>query len=255
MIKEKEVGPLSYFLDTVGTIPDGLGFAMFDGTHLAWLAFFVLFAVASSLFYRRSGEDRRRVIRYVFAALLVADELFKDVCLILGGNFSADYLPLHLCSVNIFLIAYHVFRKNETLDNFLYIVCIPGAAAAMLAPTWTELPFGNFMHMHSFTVHTLLAVYPIMLTAGGDIKPNLRRLPRCLLVLGGLALVALGANLLLDTNFMFLMYAEAGNPLYWFEVNWGSHLLGFPVLIAAIVLVMNLPWVLARKWHKKAQKV
>ena len=246
---------MKHFLDTVGTIPDGLGFSMFDSTHLAWLAFFALFALAASLFYRKSGEGRRRIIRYVFAALLVVNELFKQTCLIVGGNFSVDYLPLHLCSVNIFLIAYHVFRKNEALDNFLYLVCIPGAVAALLAPTWTELPFGNFMHMHSFSVHVMLATYPIMLTAGGDIRPDVRRIPKSLLVLLGLGGVALAANLLLDTNFMFLMCAEQGNPLYWFETHWGSHLLGFPVLIAAVVAVMNLPWVLVRKWSKKDQKV
>ena len=245
---------MQYFLETVGTIADGLGFDAFGSTHLTWLAAFVVFTMAVSVLYRKSGAEKRRIIRYVFAALLVADELFKQVCLIVGGNFEADYLPLHLCSINIFVIVYHVFRRNETLDNFLYSVCIPGAIAALLAPTWTELPFGNFMHMHSFTVHILLAAYPVVLTAGGDIKPDLRRVPKCLVVLCGLAVAALAANLLLDTNFMFLMYAEAGNPLYWFEVNWGSHLLGFPVLIAAVVAVMHLPWIVARKLKKSPAK-
>ena len=35
-----------------------------------------------------------------------------------------------------------------------------------------------------------------------------------------------------------MIYAEKGNPLYWFEQNWGSHLYGFPVLIAAVIAVM-----------------
>ena len=35
-------------------------------------------------------------------------------------------------------------------------------------------------------------------------------------------------NLLLDTNFMFLMYAEPGNPLLLFEQYLGHHLWGLP---------------------------
>lgn len=56
--------------------------------------------------------------------------------------------------------------------------------------------------------------------------------------------------MLLDTNFMFLAEAEQGNPLYWFRQNWGSHLLGYPVLIAAVLIAMYLPLELYRKLKK-----
>ena len=68
-----------------------------------------------------------------------------------------------------------------------------------------------------------------------------------MLLLAALAAVALVLNLLWDTNFMFLMSASKGNPLYWFGQHWGNHLLGFPVLIAAVILVMHIPWCVARK--------
>ena len=42
-----------------------------------------------------------------------------------------------------------------------------------------------------------------------------------------------------DTNFMFLMRAGEGNPLKLFE-RFGSHLLGYPVLLAAVFAVMYL---------------
>ena len=54
-------------------------------------------------------------------------------------------------------------------------------------------------------------------------------------------------NLLLDTNYMFLMYADPGNPLYLFEQMWGNHLYGFPVLITAVLVVMYTPIVLLQK--------
>ena len=159
----------------------------------------------------------------------------------------ADYLPLHLCSINIFLIAAHAVKPTKLLNNFLYLICIPGALAALLFPTWTELPPTSFMHLHSFSIHILLATYPIMLTAGKDIVPDVKYLPKCMLLLAVLAVPALIVNLLCDTNFMFLMYAEPGNPLYLFETAFGSHLLGFPILIAAVIGVMYLPSYLIKK--------
>lgn len=232
---------MSLLLATEETIASGLGFAPFGACHLFWLAAFAVFAVAGSIYYCRLGTNGRRTMRLVLAGAIVADELLKMAVLFLGGNYMARYLPLHLCSVNIFLIAWHALRPNRTLDNFLYTVCMPGAIFPLLTPTWTALPPTSLMHIHSFTVHILLASYPIILLAGNDIRPDPRQLPKCLGLLGALALVACGANLLFDTNFMFLMEAPADTPLEWFERMCGNHLVGFPVIIALLLLVMYSP--------------
>ena len=242
----------SYFLETVDTIPPGEGFLPYSPLHLAWLCGFLLFAIGCSIFYRKQPADRRIRIRHLFAALLIGDELFKVVMLCIGGHYEPAYLPLHLCSINILLIAFHSFHPGKLLDNFLYIVCIPAATAALLFPTWTELPFCNFMHLHSFTVHILLATYPIMLTASGDIRPDLRYLPRCLLFLLLLAIPIYGINRLLDTNFMFLMNVDPGNPLFFFETHFGNHLIGIPVLIAAAAVIMFLPRTVYLRLRRKS---
>ena len=232
---------MNYLLETEETIAPGLGFPPFGLCHLLWLGGFVLFAAAGCFLYCRLNSDGRRRMRLVLAGAVAADELLKMAVLFLGGNYMARYLPLHLCSVNIFLIAWHALRPNRTLDNFLYTVCMPGAIFPLLTPTWTALPPSSLMHIHSFTVHILLASYPIILLAGKDIRPDPRQLPRCLGLLGGLALVAYGANLLFDTNFMFLMEAPAGTSLEWFEQMCGSHLVGFPVIITLLLLAMYSP--------------
>ena len=139
---------------------------------------FIWLILAIFLFiYKKSDANKRDKIRKLFALLIILDEIFKQYGLIAHGNWTVNYLPLHLCSINIFIIAYHVFKPNKTIDNFLYAICIPGALAAILAPTWTKLPLFNFMHIHSFTVHIELAAYPIILAVGGDIKPDIKLLP------------------------------------------------------------------------------
>ena len=55
------------------------------------------------------------------------------------------------------------------------------------------------------------------------------------------AIPVYGLNLLWDTNFMFLMKPDSGNPLEMFEKLLGSHLWGFPILLPVVVLVMYLP--------------
>lgn len=243
---------MKYFFETVDTIESGLGFSYYDPLHLSWLAVCLLALVINSIVYKKFDPGKKTCWRKTIAWLLVADELFKMGILLYGGNYTVNYLPIHLCSINIFVALIHAYKPSEILDNFLYTVCIPGALAALLFPTWSNLPVTSGMHLHSFTVHILLALYPTVLVLNGDIKPSLKILPKSLGLLVLMAIPIYGINLLLDTNFMFLISADPGNPLYLFEQMWGSHLLGFPVIIAGILFVMYGPLVLIEKLHKKA---
>lgn len=242
---------MKYFWETVSSIEEGVGFNYYDGTHLAWIFAFVAFAIISSIIYRKSDASKRDKIRKLFALLIVLDEIFKQYGLISNGLWTTGYLPLHLCSINIFIIAYHVFKPNKTIDNFLYAVCVPGALAAILAPTWVELPVLNFMHIHSFTVHILLATYPIMLVAGNDIIVDIKEVPKAILFTFILAIPIYFVNVLLDENYMFLMKAEAGNPLLLFEEWFGFHLIGVPVIESVVILILYGPFYFFRKKLKK----
>ncbi len=243
---------MKYFFETVATIENGVGFSHFDLCHVLWLLGFAVFAAASTIIYRKLDERARKRMRWIFTALLIADELWKWVWLFITGTATPSYLPFHLCSINIFLITAYTIKPTRAVGNFLYMAGIPAALIALITPTWTELPFLNFMHLHSFTVHILLATYPIMLTIGGDIKPKIKDIPRCLALLLGLAGVALIANLIFDTNFMFLMEAEKGTPFVWFDKNLGSYLFAFPILLVPIIFIMYLPVYIIERKRKTA---
>ena len=240
-----------HFFETTDSIVEGVGFSLFSTLHLLWIGAAIVCLIANLFAYRKLKDSARIRWRRVIAWLLIGDELFKMAILIYSGHYGFTYLPFHLCSINIFLIAVHAYKPSKVLDNFLYTVCIPGALAALLFPTWTSLPVANGMHLHSFTVHILLMLYPVVLTLSGDIQPDIKQLPKSLGLLGLMAIPIYGLNLLLDTNFMFLMSADPGNPLYLFEQMWGNHLLGFPVIIFGVLLVMYGPLVLIKKLRKK----
>lgn len=229
---------MPYFFKTVDTIPKGVGFAHFDLCHLLWLLALLLFTAAAVLLYRRADEKAKQRIRWLFVILLWADELWKWVGLFIAEEPSFGYLPFHLCSINLFMITLFVIRPSKLLGNYLYAVSFPAAMAALLFPNWTPLPPANFMHVHSFSVHILLAAIPMVFTFAREIRPDARMIPRILALVIAMAIPVYGLNLLWDTNFMFLMDVDKGNPLYLFEQAFGHHWWGFPLLIAPIFAVM-----------------
>ena len=243
------------FFYTSDTVPEGLGISHYGIEHLCWLAAAVAFIVGISLLYRKADTKLRRRIQVVMACLIVLEEVTRDVFLAVTGQFAVSHLPLHLCSVNIILIAVHACKRTKTVDNFLYGICIPGAAAALLFANWLELPVWSYMSIHSFTVHILLVAYPVMMTVGGELQPNVKQLPKCVLLVLGLAVPIYIFNSIFDTNFMFLMYGEEGTPLvFWFQEHMGTHLPGLVILAAIALTAMYTILFVCRKLAAKHQK-
>ena len=229
-------------------LPEGIGFQTFDLTHILWLLAGAVFCTAVCLIYRRLSADKRKRMLQVLGIYIFAQEMVKNLVLIVQGEFSWGHLPFHLCGINILLIAFDVIRQTKIVRSFLYYFAIPGAALAVLFPNWTGTPAWNFFHIHSFTIHILLVLYPLLLVTTGQIPRDLKSAAKGLLLLIAIAVPVYGMNLLWDTNFMFLMHPDTGNPLELFEKLLGSHLWGFPVLLPLVMLVMYFPmWILSKR--------
>ena len=171
------MSPMNTFFCVKETIPPGMGFSLFSSGHLIWLASIALVTVLAALLYRKSSDKTRFIIRLVISILLLADEAVKQILLFSTGQFNWDYLPLHLCSINIFIVLIHVITGSRYVAEALFALCLPAAAAALLFCSWTMLPLLNLMTIHSFTVHALLFMYPVMLLAGG-FRPDVKKLVR-----------------------------------------------------------------------------
>ena len=229
------------FFTTKENIPEGVGFSTFGTTHLLWLAASVIVCIAVMLIYRRLGERGRKIMLITVGSLIVVNEISKNIALIILGEFSYGYLPFHLCGINILLIVFDMLKPTKIVRNFLYYFGVAGASLALLFPNWTELPFMNFFNLHSISIHALLVMYPLLLIAGGEVKPDLKTSLKCIGLLILIAIPVYFMNLAWDTNFMFLMKPDSGNPLEMFEKLLGSHLWGFPILLPVVMLIMYLP--------------
>ena len=145
----RRLDQVEHFWDTVDTIGEGFGFSLFGARHLVTLALYIGFAALSCKLYKAADEKKRAQLRGLFAVLLLADEAFKQIGLQIGGNFSWDYLPLHLCSINIFLIALHAWKPSRLLDNFLYFYLYPRGDGGTAVPD-VDVASGGELHVLAF---------------------------------------------------------------------------------------------------------
>ena len=94
-------------------------------------------------------------------------------------------------------------------------------------------------------------MYPLLLVASGELTPSVKMMPKCIFLLVLMAVPIYFMNLAWDTNFMFLMSPETGNPLGLFEKYLGSHLWGFPILLPIVMFIMYIPIFIISKCKKK----
>lgn len=230
-------------------------FALFSPAHWAELAAAALVIALCAVIYRRCTDtNRQRILRGIFV-LMLADEVIKHLAMLCTGQWSVIYLPLHLCSINVFVCLYNTLFDQNWCKEELYALCIPGAALALLCPSWRDVPsWWTLINLHSVSIHALLVLYPILLVVGGY-RPSVRRVPQVLAFLFGSALPIYFLNKPLCTNFYFLNnpYGNVITTAFTHLLGEQYYILGFLPAIAAALVLMYLPWGILE--HKKRRSL
>ena len=231
------------------------GFGLFSAAHFTWLIIGVTATVLFCFLYRRADDGKRRRMRITAASVTVALELLKTLFLVLTGDYGIGRLPLHLCGFSIYFCFIHSFTKKApygVFSQFLYAFCMPGAVFALIFPDWTGYPLLSFMTFAGFLLHFLITIYVVMQVSGGDIVPDIRRLPACLLIMLLLALPVYCFDKSTGTNYMFLNWPSPGSPLEWFSfLGRPGYLLGYIPLTILTWAVLYLPFTLCGHFGKK----
>ena len=97
----------SYDITHVELGPDFRCYPLDGKIHLIELALSLVFIVGMALWYRRSSAPARRRILVGVTIALLADEAALLLGMALTGQWNWSYLPLHLCSINVFVCLYN----------------------------------------------------------------------------------------------------------------------------------------------------
>lgn len=100
--------------DEVEAIEKGYrAFNHFDATHIALIALAAAVIAGAVFVYRRLSTEGKNRFLTVLTVLLLLDELAKYAIALGTDSWYWGYLPLHLCSINIFIcLTYTVTKKD-----------------------------------------------------------------------------------------------------------------------------------------------
>lgn len=239
-----------YFFKYYADIPAELITPNFSLTHIVWLCAALLLIFVTLMIYRRRPQKSRDIIKKVLVIFMVTAEISVWLWLIIIGHYDIiESLPLHLCTISLFVEFFAVFLKKSTLlKEFAYALSMPSAFAALITPGW-YYPFFTFQYLEMALTHALLVLIPILIVWGDGFRPDYRRLPKVCLLFVVFIAMAVTANLLIGSNYMFLAYVPRDTTLVIFETWFGNPGYELPELILLLIIwtILYLPWITSDK--------
>lgn len=223
----------------------GAPFELFGMAHLIALACVVLVNILIIARRRAFTERHRRAFRYTLAGTLVVVETSWHLWNYAIGEWTLQtMLPLHLCSALVWASAYMLVTSSYAIYEFAYFLGLAGAVQALLTPDAGIYGYPHFRFFQVILSHGSIFTAAIYMTFVEGYRPTWRSLGK-VIVYGNLyALVVFGINLLLGSNYLFIMRPPDTPSLIDILGPWPWYILSLEAIALALCLLLYLPYAL-----------
>ena len=235
---------------------------MFTTNHFIWMGICAAM-IGLLLTISLKAKFTRKQASLVMALIAAVSEVCKIITHMKpatggGSVLEPDSLPLHLCSILIFLIFFCAFSSRENQVEKVTSLCVPvslwGGALAILMAT-SGVSFVKPFAYQCFLYHAGLLWWGLHLIFTKQVDLGLYAYLRNLKVLGGMLLMMIWVNSALsvyDTNFWFVVRPPAeGLPLLNLDNGWLCYFLTLVGIGLLALTITHLPHILKERKNAK----
>lgn len=221
----------------------GAPFVLFGTWHLVALLVIALLNVGM-LGFRTSTGKTRIVVRWTMAIVLWVDEASWHIWNLYWGHWNVrTMLPLHLCSVLIWLAGFMLVFKNYRIYEFVYFLGIGGALQALLTPDAGIYGFPHYRIFQTLISHGLLVTSGIFMTTVEGFRPTWKSILRVAVVANIYLVVIYFVNVALGSNYMMLNGKPATASLLDVLPPWPYYIPFLELIGVATCLLLYLPFI------------
>lgn len=232
----------------------GEEFAFMGIAHLGALLIIVLLNFYL-LRYRNKGESDRSKIRWTMAIVLWANEIGWHIWNVSVGQWNIQtMLPLHVCSVLVWLGGVMLVTKNYPTYEFAYFMGIGGALQALLTPDLGIYGFPHYRFFQTFISHGLIVTSAIYMTTVEGFRPTWKSFSRIFVGMNIYLMIVLFINQAIDSNYMFVAHKPETASLLDLLPAWPWYILWLEAIGLLTCLFLYIPFII-RDWRMKAQPI
>lgn len=248
----------NYFFAYIDNIPRELHSNIFSNQHILTISIVIIFGIILTIIFKDMSLKIKWKLMALVSLMLPLLEISQMVWYKSVGHFSFAYaLPLHLCSLMSVILPIMIFTRNKLLMEYSYAMGLAPSFLTLLTPDVYYYPNFSYIYLQSMLIHGIICFIPLFLIFGMGFRPNIRNLPKAIVMLFGFALMILPINYITDGNYFFLRYPAPGSIMEFFANIVGSPGYLFPTFLLGCILwlLMYLPFVVIELKEKHSQQI
>jgi hypothetical integral membrane protein (TIGR02206 family) len=229
-------------------------FELFGTAHIIAMGVIALVNVLIVCFGRRLSSRWSSILRYTIAFFLLLAETLWHVWHLATGNWTIQtMLPLHLCSVFVWISVVMLLTNSYPIYEFAYLLGIAGALQAIITPDAGQYGFPHFRFFQVFVSHGSIVTAAVFMTVVQGFRP----VPKSFLRIGVIAniymLVVGGINALIGSNYLFIARKPDTASLLDVLPPWPWYIIHIEVIGLLSMLILYLPFAIRdlRHWWIK----
>ena len=231
----------------------GEPFVFFGTPHITVLVILAL-AILSLFWLRNAGERAKNSVRIGLGVILLVNELAWHLWNFAIGKWTLQtMLPLHLCSVLVFVSAFMLLTRSKGMYEFVYFLGIGAAIQAVLTPDLGVYGFPHFRFFQTFISHCSIVLAAFYMTLVDGLRPTWRSMLNVLVGGNIYMLIVTGINLLLGSNYMFTLHVPETPSLLDLLGPWPWYLLATEAVAGLVFLILYAPFAI-KDWRDATAK-
>lgn len=222
----------------------GNPFELFGAPHVFVLAVVGLAGLALIAGGARIPESRRRPFRVSLAALLVVNEALWHMWAFTENLYTLqEMLPLHLCSVMVWLSAYALLATDRRMYGVMYFLGTTGALQALITPDAGVYGFPHVRFLQTMISHALVFLAGIYVASVEGYRPTARSVWRIFIGLNVYALIVGLINAAIGSNYLYVSGRPDTPSIIDLMPPWPWYLLYLEVIALGLLALLYLPFV------------
>ncbi|HND47183.1 MAG TPA: TIGR02206 family membrane protein [Anaerolineales bacterium] len=227
---------------------------IFGSKHLIVVAIFVLVWL-SFVYFRKTWNDKQKnTIRIALAIFLAVNEIGLHIWSAYWGIWNIQtMLPLHMCSVMVWVTTYTALTDNRTLYDFTYFLGIGGALQAFLTPVdvaMYDLP--HYRSLQSLIAHGLLITIPIFMTVVEGYRPTFASFKRIFIWTNIYMVIIFFLNRVIGSNYLFIAQKPPSPTLMDMLSPWPWYIPQLEVVAFIIFFILYIPFLIKDQRAKQS---
>jgi hypothetical integral membrane protein (TIGR02206 family) len=204
--------------------------------------------------FKNASEATRSRIRWTLAIILWVNEIAWHVWNAAVGRWTIQtMLPFHLCSVLVWIGAFMLVTKNQTIYEFAYFMGIAGAFQAVMTPDLGIYGFPHFRFFQTFISHGLIITAAIYMTIVEGFRPTWKSLAKIAVGVNLYMIVIYFVNVAIGSNYLFINGKPPTASLLDVLPDWPVYILYMEAIGVVCCLLLYLPFIV-KDWRAKSMR-